>query len=201
MKYFFIMNRQIFFNVMTVISTVVLVFVSCGKDNGDASFNVVESVSGTLDLEYAEYDLMILSLDQGRTRAVTVPISDGKFNLTLPVPDEKYLHNLLDKNVKCVAARFFIRNSEDDSSDDNSYRRFLKLHGTSSKGNFFVDFIYVTENVNINQTYSFGTELFKVRLKKGWNAVVVYFQGETDDKPEYTYTTEPIPPEAKWMDF
>ena len=195
------MDRQFFFIMIAAIFAVVLVPVSCGEDNGDTSFNVVESVSGTLDVEYAEYNLMILSLDQGRTRAVTVPISDGKFNLTLPIPDEKYLYNLLDKNAKIVSARFFIRNSEDDSHDDYSYRRFLKLQGTSNKGKFYVDFIYVDKNVNIiNQTYHFGTQLFNVRLKKGWNAVVVYFQGENDDAPEYTFTSEPVPFGAKWTD-
>ena len=158
----------------------------------DASLPVGDLVSGTIIGEHANWDQVSVSFDRGTTWAATVPVSGGKFSLTLPVPENKYLENLIvdsdytvnPQGVKCAFADFYVRKGSQST----------KLYVSDD----YIEFWYVDKNVSItgSSTLVGYTTVFDMNLKKGWNAA--------SDKREGTKTTKkvvPLPVGVEWEGF
>ena len=211
------MNKHFFsFMVMTALFAAVLVSNSCNKDDDDN--NKGYPVSGTLAGDNAgNYTLMSVYFDYdkdgGPVWVATVPVTDGKFNIQLPTPKAGDFYGLDGapegvtvsvEGVKCADASFVARVDEDDS-----WGKGFWLQGESSKGYFFVDYMYVDRDVNITGAYEEeGDEydpgyrdVYDMKLKTGWNAVVYYSQEETDGTRVYTAATDTIPSGARWIDY
>jgi len=199
------MSKGIFFRKVCVAVLVAsFIFSGCSKDdnnNSGGSQTDAENVSGTIVGEYADWDEVGATFDYGNTWAKKVPISNGKFNLSLPAPDENdledsdyndFFYELAVGSVKfkyTYADFFALKNSQKGS-------RTLELSGNSSKGKFMVTRLYVDKNVDI--VGFLGNTTMDLKLKKGWNVVLYYQKEQNDGSTKYSYTTGSVPIEANW---
>ena len=156
-----------------------LTLTSCGGDDDDDG-NSGLSISGTIE---GDWDKVGLMFDDDETWTVTVPVSNGKFSITFPKPDASKLE--LHQGVRVAGASLF--------ASKGSQSTYLLGEGTSSKGHFYVTgFTYVDNKLDYSD--SDGDEVWDMKLKKGWNPIVVY----KDDKGILTYKCDPIPSGMVW---
>ena len=71
-----------------------LILTSCGGDDDDDG-NSGLSISGTIE---GDWDKVGLMFDDDETWTVTVPVSNGKFSITFPKPDESKME--FDQGVR-----------------------------------------------------------------------------------------------------
>ena len=204
----------------------VFIFSGCDKDkdkdenddnNGNGGGVETMQVSGTLGATYSSWSQVSVTFsplwevreygdDSDVDWAVTAPISNGAFNLTLPAPAAKYLIlsadvefsgngvTVSDKNAKFVEANFFAR-------EDGSMSH-LDLWGEPTKTtDFEVYYWYVDRNVNITGTEDNGDYIqqYDLNLKKGWNHIVDFGTEGNDGSWSYSMTANgTIPSGGRW---
>ena len=153
---------------------------SCKDDDKKDGNNSNLSISGTIE---GDWDKVGIMFEDDDTWAVTVPVSNGKFSITFPEPDVSKMdifHGVKGANVALYASK-------------GSQSTYLLGGGISSKGTVYVTgFMYVDNKLDISD--SDGNEVWNMKLKKGWNPIVVY----EDDNGIYTYTCDPIPSGVVW---
>ena len=213
-----------------VVTTNITLYAKWNDDDKAGGF----SMSGTLTGDYASYSKMSVTFendywnleDEDESYEVTVPISDGNFTLTLPIPAEKYLINIedymsdegddipmpaaksagklaeegikiSDKNAKICDASFILRK-------EGEHRISVVLCNWAASSELFVHYSYVDRDVNISASFideEWGEGTFDVKLKKGWNYIVDSGTKGSDGKWTYTVTANgTIPSGAKWQE-
>jgi len=171
-------------------------------------------VDGTLtDGEYgmvSNAEQLSVSFDDEETWAETVSVSAGKFSITLPKPDAKYLKLLddgtvpegvviSDKTAQYVSAEFYARKS-------GSYSTYVALQNYTGTSEIWVSYMYVDKNVSITGSY---TEIedgdtyvynYNAQLKKGWNIMIENGTKAANGTWTYNLTANGnIPSGVKWI--
>jgi len=197
------MNRHF----ITFIVMLTFFVASCNKDNDDKGKSI--TVSGTITGEHANWKEVSASFDYGFTWAATASISDRKFKLKLPVPDEKYLFDLEDDDdvlggivvAKGAYATFFVR------KDNQAVMLSLVDVNILTMSMALVNYIYVDANADFVGSFEETDEEMGItlqvdanlKMKKGWNTVIMDIGLSISGNMSMTIKTDEVPPRAIWM--
>jgi hypothetical protein len=203
------MNRR-FFSIAVITALFAVTFASCDKDDNNMG---VINVSGIITGEHANWTEVGVSFDFGETWAETAPISNGKFNIKLPIPPAQYLISLetvdfpdkfdiSDSNVKLGSATFFVRKGDLTEMLTLKDASIIPLHGYT-----VASYVYVNKNVNISGTddeygEEFGMSIkaeIDLRYKKGWNTTVTTISGFFTENLIMTSKVDEVPSGFVWM--
>jgi len=193
---------------------------SCDKDDdgggGGGGGGETMKVSGTLVDDFADWNQVSVALGEksgySPEWSVTVSISNGKFDLTLPTPEAKHLWSIAedmpeegitvsDQTAKMTLAEFYARKDGDS--------RYILLCNFGETTYVTVEYLYVDKNVNITGTSTWededeeysSVENYNVQLKKGWNYIVDSGTRASNGNWTYNITANgTIPSSAKWQE-
>jgi len=211
------MNKS-FFPFIVMIALFSAIFISCDKDKG-------VTLSGTIIGEGSDWDKVSvtyedpLSWDLEDTWdpvwAATVPISNGKFSLELPTPEARYFQpftddmlysqfKVSDKTAKGVAAYICAQITQETNGGILEGIATLILAEVKQASITVVQYIYADKKVNISGTDEtmyggFGSVEFNLKMKKGWNTVILSIKASSNDELTMTYKTGNVPSGAVWM--
>lgn len=198
--------------ILTVAITMLLSCTVIGEpyeDEGDMRL-VDGTLTGTIVGEHAYWDNVSVLFFDTDTWAVTVPVKNEKFTLTLPKPGTAHMTYLEDtmgdeelkylkisvKNVRVAQVGLYVRKG--------SQQAWLWAEGSSSKGNYEVeDFIYVDKDVDITGSYTYEDSekyIWDLKLKKGWNAIILYNK-KTASGDTVTVLAGTVPAGAVWRAY
>jgi len=151
------------------------IFTSCDKEDDDDS----KSVSGTIEGTHASWDEVSVSFDDGKTKAATAKISNGKFSIKLPVPNAASFIpiesdmppgvTISDKSAKVAPASFFVHKGSD--KEEIGLMRLSLATGTLT----MVGYVYVDKKVDVSGSFTEEGEnmVFDLKMNKGWNTMVI----------------------------
>ena len=204
------MRRRIFYRIlcMTILVTIVT---SCQKKE-------THTVSGTIFGTQSRWNEVSVSYDYGETSIDKVPVSKGKFTLSLPKPKANYLQpigndmppfiTVSNRDAKGCIPAFFVSTTYDDEmgtalTETNSMM-LVYVSLFSSTFNLY-QLMYLDKKVKITGSFEEKVENISVKIdlnanfKKGWNTLVVSIRYSLDGDVLITATTGEIHSEAMWM--
>jgi hypothetical protein len=169
---------------------------ACGSKDEDGD-NGASPISGRITVKVdggASLDIDSVNLELGRCAAYSAAYANGEFTLDFPSVDDKYLYSVTEglpgdsvtvsnANVKVEDANLIAYKS------GNEVGSFL--YGTAEWKGFLM---YANGDVNLTGTRASEgqTDIFNVKLKKGWNFVY-----SKDTETTYELTTQ-APAGAAW---